>query len=432
MPSVHSTGRKSSLSSFLHPYQRESRQLNDAYALLQQFNTLGVMVTWSFQNNDWEFWERPIRVNPRSGKGSPMSARSFRDAPDLVPPSCPHADSGSTAMTLFLQQVLGNRRCDFFRCTSHRCRFVVIVPPLNLPVYLTTPEAIQDFRREQEADGLLSDTEEERGQISPPCNRASTSGQSSATPTSSPSRPPFTIPSSSSAPVVPQINPNPRRRWDDDILPPVLPGQIRPIFNRRLANARKTNDGLTMNTVYNDRRIGLYQNQPERHPASSVDIPHPLLEVYDSRVYPGCSDRAFSNQPFFDTAIGNVVRELNSPLGVPPGDFQILIHHFATCPCCVCTFSIDGYNRHIQGGICSSHPDGHPVNVREQSEDEIPRPKGRTFPNGYHPPPTGETLDTPIGIAYLEWNSRFGVPLDCGPILLTPLISTQCLAFVPT
>lgn len=99
-------------------------------------------------------------------------------------------------------------------------------------------------------------------------------------------------------------------------------------------------------------------DEPHRHPAASLDIPHPLLEVYDSRIYPDCLERAFSNQPFFDTSIGITLRELNSPLGIPTDDFSILIHSFATCSCCLCTFSRDGYNRHIQGGICSSHPEG--------------------------------------------------------------------------
>jgi hypothetical protein len=67
---------------------------------------------------------------------------------------------------------------------------------------------------------------------------------------------------------------HPRRRWADDVRPPVIPGRIRPIFNLRFANARRNNgalyllltfskihlfsDAVSMNQVYNDRRAGLY------------------------------------------------------------------------------------------------------------------------------------------------------------------------------
>lgn len=138
MPAVYSfpVGRRLQLES----YPQESPQLNTAYEILQQFNSLGVMVSWSFTDNDWVVWDRylticssvlsiltllgrPIRVDARTGRGTPMSARSFPMAAQLQAPSCPHSDSGSTAMTLFLNQRLGNRCCDYYRCVSHRCRF---------------------------------------------------------------------------------------------------------------------------------------------------------------------------------------------------------------------------------------------------------------------------------------------------------------------
>jgi hypothetical protein len=179
-------------------------------------------------------------------------------------------------------------------------------------------------------------------------------------------------------------------------------------------------------------------------------VPHPLLQVYDSRIYPDCFQLPFSNLPLFDTAIGIVVRELNSILGVPRSDFCCILADFATCACCYCTFSSEGYNSHIQGGVCSSHPDGDrglflfllslfrlclnsssPVKPRE--DYEAPRTKGRSFPNGYRPPSqTEDMLDTPVGLAYLEWNSRFGVPMDVWAVISTAVVHCAVCDLVRT
>lgn len=220
--------------------------------------------------------------------------------------------------------------------------------------------------------------------------------------------------------------------------------------------------------MYQARRTGLYKSKhtsfktqdrskaheildhPEQHPAASLDVAHRLLEVYDSRIYPNCLSRTFSSQTYFDTAVGIIIRELNSPLGVPPGDFAILLCDMVFCAGCWCTFSVDAYNQHVQGGICSSHPTGgqgtclfffwpiseltflFSVRRRELHDQEVPRPKGRSFPNGYRPPHTTETLDTPVGVAYLEWNSRFGVPLDVWVLISTAVVHCNACDLVRT
>ncbi|KAJ6578501.1 hypothetical protein B0H19DRAFT_1253738 [Mycena capillaripes] len=199
------------------------------------------------------------------------------------------------------------------------------------------------------------------------------------------------------APINPLLLLHPRRRREDDVRPIVGPGSIKPIFSLRLANARRNNDPLVVNKVYNEKRNGVYRRDPQSHPASSLAVAHPLLVVYDSRIFPDCITQPFQNLPFFNTAIGILVRELNSTIGIIPRDFSLITSNFTTCCCCYCTFSRDGYNKHIQGGVCSSHPDGFEIPVREETHEEIPRPKGRTYPNGYKlPAQTPDMLDTPL------------------------------------
>ncbi|KAJ7695871.1 hypothetical protein B0H16DRAFT_1750512 [Mycena metata] len=382
------------------PFPRENDQLNNAFRTLQQFNQLGVMVTWV--DGDWQPWERPIRVNSRTGHGTAMSARSFSQLEDLQPPCCPHTDSSSRTMALFLGQKLtpNGPRCDFFRSVNHRCRFHVLIPLLNPPVFLTSPEDIQQYRLDQAA-----------------LDAASSRTFGSPSPSSTP------LGASSSNPL------NPRRRWPGDVPPPVVAGKVRSLFNLRLANARRNNDAALISRVFSERRSGVYSAYPDRHPASSQEGVHTILQVYDSRIYPDCVDRVLSNQRFIDTAIGIALRELNSTLGIPEADFKALSLNMVFCSGCYCTYSIDGFNHHVQRGVCSNHPDG--TAVKNRDEEDIPRTVGRTFPNGYKPPAnTPDLLDTPIGLAYLEWNTRFGVPLDVWALISTAVV--HCPAFAPT
>ncbi|KAJ6604025.1 hypothetical protein B0H10DRAFT_1957513 [Mycena sp. CBHHK59/15] len=93
------------------PYRVPSHtHLKDVLSILHQFNQAGVMVSWSFEDNDWVMWERPIRVSSR-GKPMPVSARSFSRVPKFQPPSCPHffPDRSSKMKLLFNQSYQGVR-----------------------------------------------------------------------------------------------------------------------------------------------------------------------------------------------------------------------------------------------------------------------------------------------------------------------------------
>jgi hypothetical protein len=68
----------------------------------------------------------------------------------------------------------------------------------------------------------------------------------------------------------------------------------------------------------------------------------------------------------------------------------------------------------------------------ELHDQEVPQPKGRSFPNGYRPSHTIETLDTLVGVTYLEWNSRFGVPLDVWVLISTAVVCCNVCDLVRT
>ncbi|KAJ7833661.1 hypothetical protein B0H13DRAFT_1914467 [Mycena leptocephala] len=217
-----------------------------------------------------------------------MSACSFANLAELQPPVCPHHFANrSNVMTLYLNKTYDGHQRDFFQCVTHKCCFIVVIPPVNPSVYLTSPAQIAGFN----ANGDQSEEEEE------------------------------------------------------------LKLKLYQAVYVQVANERKQNDSDLIQSLYQARRTGLYKT---------------------------CT---FSSQTYFDTAVGIIIQELNSPLGVPPGDFAILLCDMVFCAGCWCTFSVDAYNQHVQGGICSSHPTGGQVCHRELHDQEVPRPKGRYEPS---------------------------------------------------
>lgn len=88
------------------------------------------------------------------------------------------------------------------------------------------------------------------------------------------------------------------------------------------------------------------------HPAANLDDTHYVLEPYDERLFPGCTERTFENVEYLFTSIGRVVQEFNSTLGVPSSAFNTMVEYKAQCDRCNCIFSVDGFNLHLDNGIC--------------------------------------------------------------------------------
>jgi len=100
----------------------------------------------------------------------------------------------------------------------------------------------------------------------------------------------------------------------------------------------------------------IFVGNKSMHPAAQLLEPPSILLPYDTRTDSGCLNIIHNHYQFFSTDIGCVIRELNSPLGVPLVTFHALLSHATTCGSCLCTFSVDGYNSHIRQGQCDNHP----------------------------------------------------------------------------
>ncbi|KAJ7851214.1 hypothetical protein B0H13DRAFT_2360242 [Mycena leptocephala] len=289
-------------------------QLDAAYETLQQYNLIGLPVTWSEQENDWTEWLRPLRVNPRTGRGSTMSARSFANLAELQPPVCPHRfPNRSSVMTLFLNKTYDGRRRDFFQCMNHKCRFVVVILPVNPSVYLTSPAQIAGFN----ANGVNLRKKKTKSANSLPgflpwvlrhslCLLAPVPANHLHLLVLVLGRPQQHHPPIQSTPAC-----TARMMF--------APQSYQARYAQHLMYGSQTS--AREMSLYQAKRTGLYKDHPEQHPAASLDVAHPLLEVYDSRIYPNCTTRTFASQTYFDTAIGIIIRELNSPLGVAGAHF---------------------------------------------------------------------------------------------------------------
>jgi hypothetical protein len=184
---------------------------------------------------------------------------------------------------------------------------------------------------------------------------------------------------------------------------------------------------------------------PTLHPAFNADDPHPILQLYDQRIYTNCLDRTFNHLEYVYTAIGQLIRDMNSVIGIPYGDYAVLIRSTRSCKCCLNHFSPEGYEAHRRDGRCMNHPDlqtsecavaicvcvslnTHSIVVEEcEAFDGEGVIRFRSYRDDKQPEFAGETIDTPVGAALLEWNSRLGLPCDVWMMVSTAIIHcTSC------
>lgn len=113
------------------------------------------------------------------------------------------------------------------------------------------------------------------------------------------------------------------------------------------------NDFLFSEHANFQRTVEDYRN----HPCANQSRPHPLLYIYDPRIYPEVLSKTLAFVQFMNRPVGEITRQLNSTLGVPWQTYRALIASTVSCSCCNGHFSLDGFNAHIKDGRCTNHPD---------------------------------------------------------------------------
>ncbi|KAJ7267354.1 hypothetical protein C8J57DRAFT_1510456 [Mycena rebaudengoi] len=296
------------------------------------------------------------------------------------------------------------RRVDAFVALDHVCRFHVVIPPIAPKFhYLQNKTDLENYEEQRR-----------NAQASPP--------------SSSPSPMPPSQPPSSSTPsslLLPGFSP---RR------PP--PGQITgdpsSIFTLAVARARATSDFDLMNRVEEDSRSGFYDAHPDEHPlAKPLHDLHSLFWPYDLKRN---ADHlvVFKHLNLIDTPTGVAIRHLSS-IGIPHSDYRNLLLHCRVCTSCKVEFSIGGYNDHLDDqGRCTNMPGGMLVRRYAPRIGEVEPYTYRTFFEGKRPAHVPEYLEAPAGVAWLEWNSRLGVPADIFTMLYTGVVHCAACDLVRT
>ncbi|KAJ7874347.1 hypothetical protein B0H14DRAFT_3859835 [Mycena olivaceomarginata] len=187
-------------------------------------------------------------------------------------------------------------------------------------------------------------------------------------------------------------------------------------YSESVARARAISDVRILDVCWD----GLFSGQFETSPSSHLAFPKPgvpthwVLQPYDEKFYPGCLTRTFQELKFLGTDIGKALRTLSSTFGVTCDVLAEIIDDCSTCMGCKCRFSRDGFNDHIRAGLCGNWPTP-PTIAHVPRPERLPHDLAlRELPPGKQLGTSAEFLDSPIGAALMEWNSRLGVPSTSG------------------
>ncbi|KAJ6531653.1 hypothetical protein DFH09DRAFT_1326414 [Mycena vulgaris] len=409
-----------SRSNRFQPFQRPApllsgdTSLSDAFQELKLLNGVeGQLCSWGHGlSNAWDIIPRPQRVTNRGLVD--VAASSFIKVwgKDGAPIFCPHTRrNGEAYKPLALR--LGGRYeggiADFFHAKDHECVFKVVVRPLKETNYLTSWDEIRQFQ-----DNNKEEDDDNDSELAPESSQTSISSSASATATTS---------VISQLRVKAMVDPDPRYgRHSTGIAP--RPRPCATVIGVGTALQSLSNIEIL---EFIDQLIasGILAEDPSAHPASDTQqSPPEALQVYDRRIYTRCLERTFAHVQHVYTPLGQAIRALNSAHGIPYADYATLIRYSRSCDSCKNVFSIYGYNDHVVDGRCTNHPDLEEVATLEQDVSPF---RFRSFRDGKHPKKIGETLDSPVGAALLEWNSRLGVPTDVWMLISTAVVPcTSC------
>ncbi|KAG6826453.1 hypothetical protein H0H92_015741 [Tricholoma furcatifolium] len=403
----------------------ERNHFYDLQVELDRRNSSQSMSTYDDSTGGWVPWVRPYRQY-KNGTMSDVAASGFHRVEPYDHPICPHTHliKKHREMQVHLNQPYRmNRHVDFFRATSHVCRFTVVIPRLNEPLVTQDPVMVAEqlsmaddeeaeAAREQlsyDQDHLLApffapDSEDEVTQL------LALQSQSLPTPPSSASK---TVDKYQK--YLRDVLINPRvsplmyldaQNRETNVIPYCSPGHSpKPYFRDSVAEARANSDEALISEVQRKQSLMVYYDDPGQHPAADLVHTHPVLEPYDERLYPDCLNTIFQHLQYLYTNLGRAIRELNSTLGIPVVALLVLRSSAVTCSAC-------SSNEH--------------VNLRVVDLDHVSEFPLRTFAK--RPSDSAEFTDAPIGAAFLAWNSRIGVPQDVWAVISTAFIRCRtCL-----
>ncbi|RDB30935.1 hypothetical protein Hypma_004907 [Hypsizygus marmoreus] len=398
----------------------EHKRLQELRSALDQYNADGVPVTFDDVTGDWVQWQRPLRILVHSAM-TEVAASGFQYIHEgYEPPLCPHREHllAERYMILHLKKRFrANLRLDFFRAASHHCTFTVVVPPLKEPLFTQTPEEVLEQMTDLDhlSASYRSPSEAEVAELLQLQQLPTPSGsQSGSSPLRSSTSDLFINSRVSSAYYTPTKPPRPQ--------PKKSLGQRSSFYDARVADARAEPEFSIAGRVLPSHVFGLYQANPLTHPAADLLETYHVLEPYNERVFPGCLNRTNENLNFLSTDIGQAIRELNSMLGIPRSTLDVLAMYATLCGACNCVFSIDGYHAHIDNGKCGNSTSPIPVHSRHIALDDVPELILRTFLQPPDEASVVEFLDQPIGAAFLEWNSKLGIPQDVWALISTAFV----------
>ncbi|KAJ6467415.1 hypothetical protein C8R45DRAFT_1106158 [Mycena sanguinolenta] len=409
------------------PHNGGDPRMIDHYNQLVELNIRQQkLCTFIHDADRYSEYPRPQRVVGRSRKDIAASGFHRVWAPYSAPFYCPHLRRSGLAYEPLILRLDGFHQggsADFYHASDHDCEFKMVVPRVNITQTLLTFEDREKFDREHQED---CDGEEENQQSSEHLRGPTSSQGSSSSTISSFSSPgsaaglsPFVDPispassqtSASSLTLNPGVGSNMVARLTKPTPTPRSgPFVLQCFYSANVAEARKHGDVDLLSYLDDIAEQGLLDRDPTVHPVWNYEtIIHPVLRPYNMHAHGNLHTRRLQHLQFFDKPIGRVVRDMSQALGVPFCDYAALVRSTQTCDCCLNHFSPDGYNDHRREGRCSNHPALLPIVAVEPCTVEF---KLRSFRDGRRPQWMGDTIHTSVGAAFLEWNSRLGVPCD--------------------
>ncbi|THU84405.1 hypothetical protein K435DRAFT_806717 [Dendrothele bispora CBS 962.96] len=198
-------------------------------------------------------------------------------------------------------------------------------------------------------------------------------------------------------------------------------------YTLEVAEQRKKSDEKMLENLFKSFQSGEYIANPSAHPAWNTavlkDLPS-VLHQYHLTFDDGGG--AFAQgilqlvQPHLYTEVGRIIVLLNTRGGLERDLCNLLFKHSFRCICCQCYFSEPGYYAHAGyfSETCSNHPDhGLAYNLEEVVST---LPKLIAPANAEVGPFTASEIAlSPLGLAWLAWNSKAGIPGDAWHLIST-------------
>ncbi|KAJ7933392.1 hypothetical protein B0H13DRAFT_2507039 [Mycena leptocephala] len=351
-------------------------------------------------------WYRPVSTSKR-GSMRLLAASRFNFTPGIDLPRCPHAANPFRTIEETTQTCKRVSNRWVFRALSHECEFTTEIPPITSSQVLLTEGELKDYLDTQDyIDGDAQDTEDEDFDMNadagtsdghPPTRGLSeeqvASYLSSSSRTSSLSS---VGASSSSVPLH-----SPACSSGSRSARPSHGPSARPYFSAMVAAKRNSPNYELIATMLENEVNDFYKRHPEEHPAyMAMDRPPAILLPY----HPDASKRRLAdNMQNMTLSHGRVVCDLMSTVGI--------------------TYSApDAPVGTLSKGIINTEHLALPVPSRHPPLEDIPFLEFRTYPSGISVPTRVDFLDTTVGRAFVDWNSRIGIPQDVWTMITTAYV----------